>query len=124
MLALGHWETQGYGEYALRNNESNEIVGSFGIISYQGLGEVELSWCLSKHMRRRRVSQKVCRLLIKLAFEKMSIDYLVASISFRNDISQKFALSLGFEKIDRQLAHGTMLDKWVLTRDLYNNQTN
>ena len=113
-----HWETKGYGMYALFLKEESELVGIAGLATADYLSSLkvmpEIGWRLKKNLWGKGYATEAARAVLHALPD--SIDELCAIIQTENDRSQSLARKLGFKLLttDTDRDFGKEVQVWYL----------
>jgi [ribosomal protein S5]-alanine N-acetyltransferase len=105
-MAIAHWERWDFGPWTVLEREGGEIVGRVGIdhTTVGGRPEVEIGWFLSADTWGRGYATEMAREAIRVAFEVLELDDLVAFTMTSNAPSQAVIGRLGFV-FEREVEH-------------------
>jgi RimJ/RimL family protein N-acetyltransferase len=95
---LRHWQEHGYGLWVLSEAGSGRLVGRAGIREVQldgGVSEVELAYALMPEFWGKGLAAEAARALVKIAFDDLGLDELVAFTLAENRASQRVMEKIG-----------------------------
>lgn len=92
---LGHWALRGYGQWAIEDRESGELVGRAGVINPQGWPGAEVGYLLGKRWWGRGFATEAARAAVDWAFIERDFDRLLSLIDPENAASVRVAERLG-----------------------------
>lgn len=96
------YETEGYGYYAVIHQEHKQLIGYCGLLlcSLEGKQKVEIGYRLDPSYWEKGLATEAATAVRDYAFEKLSLDELIALIQPENTASIKVAAKIGM-KFDR-----------------------
>jgi RimJ/RimL family protein N-acetyltransferase len=102
-----HWDRFGFGPWSVRKRKSGEYVGRVGLSHTRDAGspEVEMGWLIATQFRGRGYATEIGREAVRVAFEVLELDGLIAFVTRENEPSLAVAAKLGFEatgEVDHQ----------------------
>jgi RimJ/RimL family protein N-acetyltransferase len=103
---VGHWETHGYGPWALESREP-DLEGHF--LGFAGLAHVppflaaagsapELGWRLRRSVWGRGLATEAALAARDDAFDRLSLPEIISIIHPENERSQRIAVKLGMQR--------------------------
>lgn len=103
-----HWERFGFGPWSVRERKSNTYVGRVGLSYTRDTGklEVEMGWLIAAPFRAQGYATEVGREAVRVAFEVLELDGLIAFVTPANEPSLGVAARLGFEEAGELDHHG------------------
>jgi RimJ/RimL family protein N-acetyltransferase len=114
---LGHYETHGFGLWALFLTDTKEFIGLAGLISQtiNGIEEVELAYRLHPNYLSKGYATESAIAIAEHAFATMKIDRLVSIIDPKNVSSVKVAERVGMQVWKPTVFHGHEVNIFKLT---------
>jgi ribosomal-protein-alanine N-acetyltransferase len=96
---LGHYERHGFGLWATRLRESDELIGRCGLLAQQvdGVAEVEIAYLLSPRFWGRGLASEAARPIRDFGFHTLSLPRLISMIHPRNLASKRVAMAIGMK---------------------------
>lgn len=96
-----HWERFGFGPWSVRERKTNAYVGRVGLSYTRDTGQpqVEIGWLIAAGQRGKGYATELGEAAIRVAFEVLELDGLIAFITPDNDASLAVAAKLGFETV-------------------------
>lgn len=82
-----HWREHGFGDYAVIERETGELVGLAGVHYVPGIVDVNMGYALMPSRWRRGYGSELCAALLDFGFEVLHLPELVAVIDPRNSAS-------------------------------------
>jgi ribosomal-protein-alanine N-acetyltransferase len=78
--AIGHWRRQGYGIWVFRGRDGQGFVGRAGLrhVEIDAVPEVELLYAVTAEFWRKGFATEMARAIVKLAFERIGLESVVA----------------------------------------------
>ena len=92
---IQHWETRGYGPYALEKKASGNVIGTVGFWYPDDWPELEIKWALSRQYWSRGYASEAVRAVQKTALQCFRDKPLISFIHSENAASIKLALAVG-----------------------------
>lgn len=105
---LGHYQTHGFGLWALFILDTKEFIGLAGLISQtiDAVEEVELAYRLHPNYWGKGYATEAASSIAEHAFKTMQIDHLVSIIDPKNVSSEKVAQRVGMQVWKAAVFHG------------------
>jgi ribosomal-protein-alanine N-acetyltransferase len=95
---LRHWQEHGYGLWVLHETAGGRFIGRAGIRHVElegGAREVELAYALMPEFWGKGLATEVSRALVKIAFDDVGLDELVAFTLVDNRASRRVMEKIG-----------------------------
>ncbi|HEX6655211.1 MAG TPA: GNAT family N-acetyltransferase [Candidatus Limnocylindria bacterium] len=92
---LGHWALRGYGQWAIEERASGELVGRAGVINPQGWPGAEVGYLLGKRWWGRGYATEAAQAALDWAFSERDFERLLSLIDPQNAASIRVAERLG-----------------------------
>ena len=99
---LRHWESRGYGQWAVVEKATGRVIGCVGFYYPEGWPGVDLNWILHRSRRGNGFATEACRAALQWAWQSGRIDHVISLISPDNLPSIRIATRIGeqFERAD------------------------
>jgi RimJ/RimL family protein N-acetyltransferase len=91
----GHWALRGFGQWALEERESGELVGRTGLLFPADWPDFEVGWLVRAEKRRRGYASEAAAAAMRRAFDELGADHLISLIAEDNPASRRVAEKLG-----------------------------
>ncbi|HWF25539.1 MAG TPA: GNAT family N-acetyltransferase [Solirubrobacteraceae bacterium] len=101
-IHLGHWQLRGYGQWALVERASGELVGRAGLFEPEGWPGLEVGWVLARPHWGRGFATEAGRAALVYAFEVVGAERVISLIRRENEPSIRVAERLG-ERYERTI---------------------
>jgi RimJ/RimL family protein N-acetyltransferase len=101
-IHLGHWQLRGYGQWALVERASGELVGRAGLFEPQDWPGLEVGWVLARPHWGRGFATEAGRAAFAYAFEVVGAERVISLIRPENESSIRVAERLG-ERYERTI---------------------
>jgi RimJ/RimL family protein N-acetyltransferase len=105
----GHWMLRGYGQWALEERESGELVGRAGLIHHADWPGLEVGWLIKTDRRGRGYAPEAGGAAMRYAFEQVGADHVISLIADDNASSRRVAQKLGERPYGRTTLRGADL---------------
>jgi RimJ/RimL family protein N-acetyltransferase len=92
---LGHWQLRGYGQWALEDRATGELVGRAGLWQPEGWPGLEVGWLLERRSWGRGFATEAGRAAIEYAFRVPGSEKVISLIRPENHASIRVAHRLG-----------------------------
>jgi RimJ/RimL family protein N-acetyltransferase len=92
---LGHWQLRGYGQWALEDRATGELVGRAGLWEPEGWPGLEVGWLLDRGSWGRGFATEAGRAAIEYAFRELEAGSVISLIRPDNGASIRVAQRLG-----------------------------
>jgi RimJ/RimL family protein N-acetyltransferase len=104
--SIAHWERWGFGPWIVVERETMEVVGRAGVqhTRVAGRPEVEALWFLDPDRWGRGYATEIAREALRVAFDVLELDDLIAFTMTTNRPSQAVIGRLGFT-FEREIEH-------------------
>jgi [ribosomal protein S5]-alanine N-acetyltransferase len=104
---LRHQERHGFSLWAVEERESGELVGEIGLQLFEGRGpEVEIGWAVSAAGRRRGIAYEAASRWMRIGFEDLRLDRIIAVVLPGNLVSRRLCERLGMHEEGTRRAYG------------------
>jgi RimJ/RimL family protein N-acetyltransferase len=105
----GHWVLRGYGQWALEERDTGELVGRAGLLEPEGWPGLELGWTVARPRWGRGYADEAARAAMGWAADRLGADHLISLIANDNRRSRRVAEKLGMEPEGRTTVRGADL---------------
>jgi RimJ/RimL family protein N-acetyltransferase len=92
---IGHWELRGFGQWALFNQDSGELVGRAGLLRPEGWPGLEVGWLVARAHWGRGFAPEAGRASLDWARDALGADHVISLIEPDNERSARVAEKLG-----------------------------
>lgn len=92
---LGHWALRGYGQWAVTDGASGEVLGRVGLYNPEGWPGTELGWLLDRSHWGKGLATEAAQLAASWAWETLEVEQLIHLIRPDNHASVRVAEKLG-----------------------------
>jgi ribosomal-protein-alanine N-acetyltransferase len=107
---------EGFGHFALREDEAGPLFGTCGLHRYASGAEPELLYSLARERWGRGLATEAARAVIDDAFARLGFARVVARADVPNRDSQRVMQRLGMAYTGEEEAGGLRLVRYVLAR--------
>jgi RimJ/RimL family protein N-acetyltransferase len=94
MLA-GIWTIRGYGQWAIEERASGQLVGRAGVWFPEGFPEIEAGWVISPEHWGSGFATEAGREALRQAFTTLGVNHVISLIDPENVASRRVAEKLG-----------------------------
>jgi RimJ/RimL family protein N-acetyltransferase len=94
---IGHWELRGFGQWALFEEASGELVGRAGLLRPEGWPGLEVGWLVARAHWGRGFAPEAGRASLEWARDALGADHVISLIEPHNDNSARVAEKLGMK---------------------------
>jgi RimJ/RimL family protein N-acetyltransferase len=91
----GGWELRGFGQWALVERESGELVGRAGLNYPADWPDLEVGWLMKADRRGRGYATEAGAASVRWAFDELGADHVISLIAKENAASRRVAEKLG-----------------------------
>jgi RimJ/RimL family protein N-acetyltransferase len=112
----GHWMLRGYGQWALEERESGELVGRAGLIHHVDWPGLEVGWLVRTDRRGRGYAPEAGGAAMRYAFDEVGAGHVISLIADDNASSRRVAEKLGERPYDRAVVRGEELTVFRIDR--------
>jgi RimJ/RimL family protein N-acetyltransferase len=104
---LRHWDQQGYGQWAVVEKSSAQVIGCVGLFHTKGWPGIDLSWILHRSRWGNGFATEASRAALEWAWAA-DIDHIISLIAPHDLRSIRVAIKIGerFERADADPVHG------------------
>jgi RimJ/RimL family protein N-acetyltransferase len=112
--AVAHWEQHGFGQWAVEEKETGELIGRAGP-SYHRLWpkDPEVGWLIDTPWQGRGYATEAGVASVDFAFGKLGVGRVVSICIEENAASRRVMEKLGFSLLEQLDDPGTGLRLWV-----------
>ena len=107
---------EGFGHFALREEEAGPLLGTCGLHRYAPGAEPELLYSLAREQWGRGLATEAARAVVDDAFGRLAFARVVARADVPNRESQRVMQRLGMAYAGEEEAGGLRLVRYVLAR--------
>jgi RimJ/RimL family protein N-acetyltransferase len=112
-----HEERHGYGMWAVEERASGALVGEAGLQLLEREGpETEIGWVIGRPWWRRGYATEAASAWLDVAFGRLGLDAVLATVLPGNAASAAVAARLGMTPAGRRHVHGAEHDLWRISR--------
>jgi RimJ/RimL family protein N-acetyltransferase len=116
---LGHWQLRGYGQWAVEERASGDMVGRIGCWNPEGWPGLEVGWMLRRRYWGRGFATEGARAALGYAFTVLGCGHVISLIRPDNAASIRVAERLG-ERLEGRtevmghevLVYGISAEEW------------
>jgi RimJ/RimL family protein N-acetyltransferase len=112
----GHWALRGFGQWALEERKSGELVGRTGLLFPADWPDLEVGWLVRADRRRRGYATEAAAAAMRWAFDELGADHLISLIAEDNTASRRVAEKLGERPYDTVTVRGFELTMFRVDR--------
>jgi [ribosomal protein S5]-alanine N-acetyltransferase len=94
---INHWQQQGYGIWAIVDNNSSEMAGYCGLRYLDEMKEVEVLYGLAQNYWGRGIATQAVRVAVSYGFNVVNLDKLIAIALPDNIASRRVIEKAGFQ---------------------------
>ena len=91
----GHWALKGFGQWALEERRSGELVGRAGLYRPPDWPGLEVGWLVRRDRWGRGYATEAGAAAVRYAFERLGADHVLSLITVENAASRRVAEKLG-----------------------------
>jgi ribosomal-protein-alanine N-acetyltransferase len=103
---LKHWETYGYGWWAVELPGQARLIGWNGLGFLPETGEVEVAYLLGKAFWGKGYATEGARASVRFGFQTIGLESIIAIVHPENSASQRVVEKLGMSFLDRNRYFG------------------
>ncbi len=89
-----HWKKHGFGDWAVEEKKTGELIGFCGLHYIEGMSEVNIGYAFKKARWRQGFGTESCRAALDFGFQRLGLDFIVAVIQTPNVASRGLANKL------------------------------
>ena len=90
-----HWKTHGFGDWAVVERASGELIGFSGLHYIDGMAEVNVGYALRRDRWGLGYGSEACRAAMEVGFGALGLAEIVAVIAPQNAASRRLAEKCG-----------------------------
>jgi RimJ/RimL family protein N-acetyltransferase len=101
-MMIGHWHLRGYGQWAVVEKATGELIGRVGLWNPEGWPGVELGWVIRRSSWGHGFATEAARAALQWAWDSVETDHIISIIQPENTRSIRVAEKIGeqFERTD------------------------
>lgn len=113
---LGHWAMRGYGQWAVTERSTGDLLGRVGLYHPEGWPGVDLGWLIDRSRWGEGLATEAAQLAAQWVWDSLDIDRLIHPIRPENLASLRVAEKLGASFDERITLDGGEVDVYALDR--------
>jgi RimJ/RimL family protein N-acetyltransferase len=115
---LRHWESRGYGQWAVVHKATGQVIGCVGFYSPGGWPGIDLGWIIHRSHWGNGFATEAGRAATRWAWDGSQIDHIISLIAPDNLQSIRIATKIGqaFEREDADPIHGETVHVYGIRR--------
>jgi RimJ/RimL family protein N-acetyltransferase len=94
---VGHWELRGFGQWALVEQATGQLVGRAGLLQPEAWPGLEVGWLVARPFWGRGYAPEAGRASLDWAHEALGADHVISLIEPHNERSARVAEKLGMK---------------------------
>jgi RimJ/RimL family protein N-acetyltransferase len=94
---IGHWELRGFGQWALFERDSGQLVGRAGLLQPEGWPGLEVGWLMARPHWGRGYAPEAGRATLDWARDALGAEHVISLIEPHNERSARVAEKLGMK---------------------------
>lgn len=118
-----HWDTHGFGWYAVEDRQSAELVGWCGLGVLDETNETEIKYLLKRSHWGRGLATEAALPCLEGGFTRYGLQAIIGLVHPHNAASRRVLEKLGLRYQDRVHYWGMDLDRLALTKTGYLERT-
>lgn len=101
-MMIGHWHLRGYGQWAVVEKASNQVIGRVGFWNPEGWPGIELGWVIRRSRWGNGFATEASLAALRWAWTELETDHIISIIQPDNIRSIRVAAKVGerFERAD------------------------
>jgi len=101
-MMIGHWHLRGYGQWAVVEKSSGQVIGRIGFWNPEGWPGIELGWIIRRSRWRQGFATEAARAALEWAWDNIDTDHIISIIQPGSLASIRVAEKIGerFERAD------------------------
>ncbi len=107
-----HFDEHGFGLLAITEKTSGEFLGWGGLQLMEGGPEVELGYYLARKAWGKGYATELSRAFIRIAFEELALERVVAVVRPHNDASKHVLAKVGMRHVADEYHYGEDVELW------------
>lgn len=96
-LSIQRWQENGFGEFAVIEKISGELIGYCGLMHLDNTEEIEIYYGFPKKYWGKGYATEAARAVLKFAFDEVNLTQVVAVTNPKNIASQKVLEKIGLK---------------------------
>jgi RimJ/RimL family protein N-acetyltransferase len=114
-LLIGHWQLRGYGQWAVVEKATGELIGRVGLWYPEGWPGIELGWVIKRSRWDHGFATEAARAGVAFAFNEVGADRIISMIQPDNPRSIRVALKIGEAYTETQRFNGQDLQVYAMS---------
>ena len=114
-LLIGHWHLRGYGQWAVVEKATGELIGRVGLWYPEGWPGIELGWVIKRSRWDNGFATEGARAAADFAFTEIGADRIISMIQPDNPRSIRVANKIGETFTESRQFNGQQLDVYAMT---------
>jgi RimJ/RimL family protein N-acetyltransferase len=115
-LLIGHWHLRGYGQWAVVEKATGELIGRVGLWYPEGWPGIELGWVIKRSRWDQGFATEGARAAVDFAFNDIGADRIISMIQADNPRSIRVATKIGETYAETRTFNGQELQVYALSR--------
>jgi RimJ/RimL family protein N-acetyltransferase len=105
---LRHWSKRGYGQWAVTERATGDVIGSVGFYNPEGWPGIDLGWIFHRSRWGNGFATEAAHAALQWAWQTENIDHVISLIAPNDLRSIRIATKIGqgFERADVDPIHG------------------
>ncbi|MFP2933815.1 GNAT family N-acetyltransferase [Pyxidicoccus sp. 3LG] len=113
---MGHWETHGFGLFAVTLRDSPDVIGRAGLCYLEDTGLVEIAYLFDTPLWGQGLATEVGRELLRWGFEELGLERIIGVANLENVASQAVLRKLGMAHVGRAFHYGNDVERFECSR--------
>jgi RimJ/RimL family protein N-acetyltransferase len=115
---LGHWVLRGFGQWAVVERETGDLVGRVGLLRPEGWPGLECGWTIAREHWGCGFAPEAGRAALEWAREELGADHVISLIEDHNHNSARVAEKLGMRVDGRTRILDEQIEVRIFRADL------
>ena len=116
---IAHWESHGYGHWAVAERDDGQVVGWNGLEYLPELEETEVGYLLSRRVWGRGYATEAARAAVEYGFETAGLEAIIGLVHPENAGSVRVLEKCGMAFADRLTLWGLDMSRYRVHRAAY-----
>ena len=116
---LQHWETRGYGLWAVASPSGGRLMGRCGLQWLPDTGEVEVDYILGRAFWGQGFATEAARASLRYGFEELELERVIGISHVENIASQRVLEKLGMARLEQKEFFGIPCYRYAIDRSAY-----
>ncbi|MGD9317423.1 MAG: GNAT family N-acetyltransferase [Anaerolineae bacterium] len=116
---LKHWETRGYGLWAVESPSSGQLMGRCGLQWLPDTEEVEVDYILGRPFWGQGFATEAARTSLRYGFEELELERVVGIAHVENIASQRVMEKLGMARLEQREFFGIPCYRYAVERSAF-----